>query len=41
MNTDAFEQRHAVRYAINELEKLLSKDFKQSEQASVCASSGA
>jgi NTE family protein len=33
MNTDAFEQRHAVRYAINELEKLLPEDIKQSEQA--------
>ncbi|MBV8095681.1 MAG: DUF3734 domain-containing protein, partial [Acetobacteraceae bacterium] len=30
LNTDAFEQTHAVRYAINELEKLLPDNIKNS-----------
>jgi NTE family protein len=32
-NTDAFQQRHDVRYAINELEKLLPESIKSTEQA--------
>lgn len=32
MNTDAFEQKHAVRYAINELERLLSDDIKATDE---------
>jgi NTE family protein len=33
LNTDAFEQRHAVRFAINELEKLLPDSIKETPQA--------
>jgi len=33
LNTDAFEQRHAIRYAINELEKLLPDSIKKTPQA--------
>jgi NTE family protein len=33
LNTDAFEQRHAVRVAINELEKLLPESIKETVQA--------
>jgi len=33
LNTDAFEQKHAVRFAINELEKLLPEDIKKTDQA--------
>jgi NTE family protein len=33
VNTDAFQQRHDVRHAINELEKLLPPEILQSEQA--------
>jgi len=32
-NTDAFQEKHDVRYAINELEKLLPADILQTEQA--------
>jgi len=32
-NTDALEQRHAVRFAINELEKLLPDEIRQTEAA--------
>jgi len=33
VNTDAFQTRHDVRYAINELEKLLPDSIKRTEQA--------
>jgi NTE family protein len=33
VNTDAFQERHDVRYAINELEKLLPADIAETEQA--------
>lgn len=33
VNTDALEQRHAVRFAINELEKLLPENIKKTDQA--------
>ena len=33
LNTDAFEQKHAVRFAINELEKLLPESIKETPQA--------
>ena len=33
LNTDAFEQRHAVRFAINELEELLTESIKETPQA--------
>ena len=33
LNTDAFEQRHAVRFAINELEELLPESVKETPQA--------
>lgn len=33
VNTDAFQQRHEVRHAINELEKLLPLDIAKTEQA--------
>ena len=33
VNTDAFQQKHDVRYAINELEKLLPAEILQTEQA--------
>ena len=33
LNTDVFEQRHAVRFAINELEELLPESVKETPQA--------
>jgi len=33
VNTDAFQQRHEVRHAINELEKLLPESISRTEQA--------
>ena len=33
LNTDAFEQRHAIRFAINELEELLPESIKATPQA--------
>ncbi len=33
LNTEAFEQKHAVRFAINELEKLLPESIRETDQA--------
>lgn len=33
MNTEAFEQRHAVRFAISELEKLLPPEIRETKEA--------